>query len=78
MKPKISITLRPELYEPIQLEAKKRGISLSHLIEEALEFWQKNRLEKDLRKYYQEMGPAHEDTVTETEVLLAEVWPEGK
>ncbi|MBI4595727.1 MAG: ribbon-helix-helix protein, CopG family [Candidatus Tectomicrobia bacterium] len=78
MKAKISITLRPELYEPIQKEANSRGISLSGLIEEALEFWQQHRLEKDLKEYYQEMSAFHAERALEEEILLPEVWSEGK
>jgi len=76
MKPKISITLDPEVYRDIRQQAKKQGVPISHLVEEAIQVWRKKKLGENLREYYKEVSSTHKEIVGEAEPMIEEVWKE--
>ncbi len=76
MKPKISITLDPEVYRDIRQQAKKKGVPVSHLIEEAIHVWRQKKLGEGLREYYKEASSVHDRVVREAEPMIEEVWKE--
>jgi len=76
MKPKISITLDPEIYNDIRRQANKQGVPVSHLIEEAIKVWRRKKLGEGLREYYKETSSIHDRIVREAEPMIEEVWKE--
>jgi post-segregation antitoxin (ccd killing protein) len=76
MKPKISITLDPEIYNDIRQQANKQGVPVSHLIEEAIKVWRKKKLGESLKEYYKEASSVHDRVVREAEPMIDEVWKE--
>lgn len=72
-KPKLSITLSPPIYERIARAARARKEPLSRLIEEAIVSWDRQRLEAELKEYYQEMAVEHGEFAEDSALLAGEL-----
>jgi metal-responsive CopG/Arc/MetJ family transcriptional regulator len=55
-KVKVTISLDEALVEDLRQAGRRTGKSRSRLMEEALRFWQRSRLEQELKRGYQAMA----------------------
>ncbi len=55
-KVKVTVSLDPALVQELNIVGRKAGKSRSRLMEEALEFWRRSRLDQELRRGYEAMA----------------------
>ena len=70
-KVKVTVSLDGVLVQELNRVGRKAGKSRSRLVEEALEFWRRSRLEQELRRGYQAMAEEDRDTAARS---LAAQW----
>ncbi|MCX6376159.1 MAG: ribbon-helix-helix protein, CopG family [Armatimonadetes bacterium] len=70
-KLKVTVSLDAALLHDLQETGRRAGKSRSRMVEEALLFWRRSRLEQELKRGYQAM--AEEDRAT-AELNLAVGW----
>jgi len=68
-KVKVTVSLDAALVRELQEAGRRSGKSRSRLMEEALEYWRRSRLEQELKRGYQAM--AQEDRETAERHLAA-------
>lgn len=69
-KVKVTVSLDSTLVQELTRAGRKAGKSRSRLVEEALEFWRRSRLEQELKRGYEAM--AEEDRKTAARSLGAQ------
>lgn len=67
---KVTVSLDAALVQELSTAGRQVGKSRSRLVEEALEFWRRSRLEQELRRGYQ--GMAQEDRKLAAHSLAAQ------
>lgn len=72
-KTRATITLSREILEIVDGESRTRGEARSALVEEALRFWQKERLKRELAAGYRAMAGEDEKTAEDHLPLSREI-----
>ncbi len=55
-KVRVTLSLDSNLAREIGMEGRRRGVSRSSVVEEALKLWARHRLEKELERGYSQMA----------------------
>jgi len=76
MRERLTIRIDADLFRAVREEADRRGVPVSHVVEEALRTWRRTRTLAALTAYYREAAPERE-AVEDFLGLTAAVWPEA-